>query len=87
MPPQRLYFCLAVNAKRIGFLQNFFFGACWRVGVVVEGSFVCHHAVDKRGRSPLNWIGQMRDDKGLFMSNVDHYVINERDAIAHVYRR
>ncbi len=87
MPLQRLYFCLAVNAKRIGFLQIWFFWTCWHIGVIVEGLFVCQRAVDKRGQSPLNWIGQMHGDNGLFSVQCWPLCHWKRDAIAHVYRR
>ncbi len=36
LPQQRLYFCLAINAMNIGFLRTCFFGACWRMIVVIE---------------------------------------------------
>ncbi len=87
MPPQKLYFCLAVIAKRMGLLWICFLRACRCVGVVVEGLFVCHRAVDKRGWSPLTWIGQMHDDKGLFSVRCWPLCRWQRDAITHVYRR
>ncbi len=77
MPPQRLYFCLAVNAKRMGFLLVCFLGACQCVGVVIEGLFVCHRTVDKRGRSPLNRLAKCVMTRVYSVSSVDHFVVDK----------
>jgi hypothetical protein len=53
---QRLYFCLAINAMNMGFLQTFFGGACGQMIVVIERLFLCQRTVVDRGQSPLNWI-------------------------------
>jgi hypothetical protein len=65
LPQQRLYFCLAINAMNMGFLQTFFFRACWQMIVVIERLFVCQRAVENRGQSSLNWINRLCDDDGV----------------------
>jgi hypothetical protein len=67
LPQQRLYFRLAINAMKMGFLRTCFFGACWRMILVIERLFVCQRTVVHRGQSPLNWIIRLRDDDGVFV--------------------